>query len=66
MTLVEFYKMKLGEVFFKPFAKSSKHEITLFVEQKINFSEKSFGSIKNPRPETQGKLGSENKIPLLF
>ena len=66
VTLAEFYKMKLGEVFFKDFVKPSKHEKTLFFEQKMNFSEKSFGPIKNPRPETQGKLGSENKIPLLF
>ena len=66
VTLVEFYKMKLGEVFLKTFVKPSKHEKTLFFEQKMNFSEKSFGPIKNPRPKTQGKLGSENKIPLLF
>ena len=66
VTLIEFYKMKLGEVFFKGFVKPSKHEKTLFFEQKINFSEKSFGPIKNPRPETQGKLGSENKISLSF
>ena len=66
MTAVDFYKMKLGEVLFKTFVKPSKDEKTLFFEQKINFSEKSFGPIKNPRPETQGKLGSENKIPLSF
>ena len=66
VTAADFYKMKLGEVFFKAFLKHSKREKTLFFEQKINFSEKSFGPIKNPRPETQGKSGSENKIPLLF
>ena len=66
VTLVEFYKMKLGEVFFKGFVKPSKHEKTLFFQLKMNFSEKSFGPIKNPRPETQGKMGSENKILLLF
>ena len=66
MTAADFYKMKLGEVFFKAFVKPSNREKTLFFEQKMNFSEKSFGPIKNPRPETQGKLGSENKISLLF
>ena len=63
---VDFYKMKLGEVFFKAFVKPWKRPKIAFFEQKMNFSEKSFGRIKNPRPETQGKLGSLNKIPLLF
>ena len=32
----------------------------------MNFSEKSFGRIKNPRSETQCKLGSLNNIQFLF
>ena len=64
VTLVEFYKMKLGEVFFKAFVKPSKHEKTLFFGQKINFSEKSFGPIKNLRVVLFCNWGSKNKIPL--
>ena len=63
---VHFYKMKLGEVFFKAFVKPRKRPKMGFFEQKMNFSEKSFGRIKNPRPETQGKLGSLNKFSLFF
>ena len=63
---VHFYKMKLGEVFFKAFVKPWKRPKMDFFEQKMNFSEKSFGRIKNPRPETQCKLGSLNKFSLLF
>ena len=63
---VHFYKMKLGEVFFKCFVKPRKRPKTAFFEQKMNFSEKSFGRIKNPRPESQCKLGSKNTFSLLF
>ena len=63
---VHFYKMKLGELFFKAFVKPRKPPKTAFFEQKMNFSEKSFGRIKNPRPETQSKLGSKNTFSLLF
>ena len=66
MTAADFYKMKLGEVFFKAFVKPSKDEKTLFFEQKINFSEKSFGPIKNLRVVLFCNWGSENKIPLSF
>ena len=66
MTAADFYKIKLGEVFFKPFVKPSKREKTLFFEQKINFSEKSFGPIKNLRVVLFCNWGSLNKIPLLF
>ena len=66
MTAADFYKMKLGEVFFKAFVKPSKDEKTLFFEQKINFSEKSFGPIKNLRVVLFCNWGSLNKIPLSF
>ena len=64
MTAADFYKMKLGKVFFKAFVKPSKREKTLFFEQKINFSEKSFGPIKNLRVVLFCNWGSKNKIPL--
>ena len=63
---VHLYKMKLGEVFFKAFVKPRKRPKTAFFEQKMNFSNKSFGRMKNPTPETQSKLGSKNTFSLLF
>ena len=66
VTDVHFYKMKLGEVFFKAFVKPWKHEKNAFFEQKMNFSEKSFGPMKKWRPQSQSKLGSKNTFSLLF
>ena len=63
---IHFYKMKLGEAFFKAFVKPWKRPKMAFFEQKMNFSEKSFGPIKNWRPESQCKLGSKNTFSLLF
>ena len=66
VSCVHFYKMKLGEDFFNAFVKPWKHEKNAFFEQKMNFSEKSFGPIKKWRPESQSKLGSKNTFSLLF